>query len=73
MTASSSNIEFDGLENLEELELIELIEMENNGITKMNDSLESCINLLLFGNILLALLIGVVCAFIFSRFLDVKH
>lgn len=70
---SNAEIDLDGLEELKELELMELMEVENHELTKITDSLESCTNLLLFTNILLALLIGVVCALIFSRFLDVKH
>lgn len=68
--ASDSDAKLDlELEEFEELELMEMLEAEN---TKINASLESCINLILFTNILLAILIGCVCTSIFSKFFVIR-
>lgn len=54
-----------------ESDLLEATTTIQDTLITIHDTLNSCVNLLLIADILLAIIIGIICALIFSRFLKV--
>lgn len=53
-----------------ESDLLEATTTIQDTLITIHDTLNSCVNLLLIADILLAIIIGIICALIFSRFLN---
>ena len=55
-----------------ESDLLEATIAIQDTLTTIHDTLTTCVSLLLFGDVLIALTIGVVCASILSKYLHVR-
>ena len=67
-------IDVDELTNNElESDLLEATLIIQESVVTIDDALHTCVNLLLITNVFLALIIGIFCASILSRFLEVRR
>ena len=55
-----------------ESDLLEATIAIQDTLTTIHDTLNTCVNLLLFADVLIALTIGVICASILSKYLHVR-
>lgn len=71
MTGSDHDIDDENVMDTEDGELLSYSSVNPDDISGPGAAgvLETCMNLLIMGNVLLAILIGCICASIFSRFL----
>lgn len=56
-----------------ESDLLEATLIIQESVVTIDDALHTCVNLLLITNVFLALIIGIFCASILSRFLEVRR
>lgn len=70
----NESYDIDELMNNElESDLLEATLIIQESVVTIDDALHTCVNLLLITNVFLALIIGIFCASILSRFLEVRR
>lgn len=70
----NESYDIDELTNNElESDLLEATIIIQESVVTIDDTLHTCVNLLLITNVFLALIIGIFCASILSRFLEVRR